>query len=537
MSGNTLDKILTIEELANQIEVFRKDRKKVVLCHGVFDLLHIGHVRHFQQAKEFGDILVVTITPDKYVNKGVNRPAFNEKLRAEFVAAITYVDYVAINKWPSAVETIQMIRPDVFVKGKEFQGLKDTLGNVSKEAEAVRAIGGRIEFTDDIVFSSSGLINQYLSPYPPETQQFLVNFASKYTIDDILEPLRKIQSLRVLLLGEVIIDEYTYCETIGKSGKEPILVGRYLGKDRFGGGIIACANHVASFVDHVDVLTQLGRDYDQIGFVKDSLKANVNAFFIERKKSCTIVKERFVEKYLSQKIFEVYRMGDEFYDLEADSLLKQKLMEILPNYDLVIVADYGHGMMTQSTIDIVCKHSRFLAVNTQTNAGNYGFNFISRYPRADYVCLNQREVALETRNQLMTPQEMTRYVSNKLSCRQVMITRGSYGMVLHTAPDAYVEMPALATKVVDRVGAGDAVLCLSSLCAAINCDPTVMSFIASLAAADAVSMVGNQKNVEKNSLIRQAESMLKMHAKYTQNHANGKFLKEIKENLHVSPKR
>lgn len=536
MSRDVHDKILTIEELANLVEIYHAQGKKIVHCHGVFDLLHIGHVRHFQQAKAFGDVLIVTITPDEYVNKGVNRPAFNEKLRAEFIAAISYVDYVAINKWPSAVETIRIIRPDVFVKGKEFQDLKDTSGHVSKEAEAIRTIGGRIEFTDDIVFSSSGLINQYLSPYLPETQQFLAKFASKYTLNDILEPLKKIQSLRVLLLGEVIIDEYTYCETIGKSGKEPILVGRYLGKDRFGGGIIACANHVASFVDHVDVLTQLGRDYDQIEFVKGSFKTNVNTFFIERKKSCTIVKERFVEKYLSQKIFEVYRMGDELYDQEADSLLRQKLAEVLPNYDLVIVADYGHGMMTQSTIDIVCKHSRFLAVNTQTNAGNYGFNFISRYPCADYVCLNQREVALETRNQLMAPQEMARYISNKLSCRQVMITRGSYGMILHTAPHAYVEVPALATKVVDRVGAGDAVLCLSSLCAVIGCDPTVMSFIASLAAAEAVSMVGNQKSVEKNSLVRHAESMLKMHTGYTKPHASGKLPRENKEKLHVTPK-
>src|SRR3954468_24944354 len=110
-------KVQTLDNLAAILERHRADGRRVVLCHGVFDLLHIGHVRHFEQARKLGDVLVVTITPDRFVNKGIGRPAFPETLRAEFLASLGCVDYVAVNRWPSAVETIQLLKPAVFAKG------------------------------------------------------------------------------------------------------------------------------------------------------------------------------------------------------------------------------------------------------------------------------------------------------------------------------------------------------------------------------------------------------------------------------------
>src|SRR5215475_9136338 len=114
MTGN---KIKRVDELATTIASFRKEGKKVVHCHGVFDLLHIGHIKHLEAARQYGDRLVVTITPDRFVNKGPHRPAFPERLRAEALASLVCVDFVAINEWPTAVETIQRLRPDFYVKG------------------------------------------------------------------------------------------------------------------------------------------------------------------------------------------------------------------------------------------------------------------------------------------------------------------------------------------------------------------------------------------------------------------------------------
>jgi rfaE bifunctional protein nucleotidyltransferase chain/domain len=504
-------KVHTLEELIPLLERHRADGRRIVHCHGVFDLLHVGHVRHFEQARRLGDLLVVTLTPDRFVNKGVGRPAFTETLRAEVLASLGCVDYVAINRWPTAVETIHLLRPHVFAKGSEFRNLQDTIGHVSLEGEAVRSIGGEIVFTEDIVFSSSALINQYMSQYPDHVREFLSDFAARYPAEDVLAPLRAAEGLRVLIVGETILDEYAYCEAIGKSGKEPVLATRYLGTDRFGGGVIACANHTASFVGRVDVLTMLGEGMDQEEFVRGVLKPNVTPMFVEKRGAPTIVKQRFVEKYLSQKLFEVYRMSDEALDERADAELCDRLRAVLPTYDLVIVADYGHGMLGPNAILTLCRHARFLAVNTQSNAGNHGFNMISKYPRADYVCLAQREVALETRTQRLTADEMVRHVADRLDCPRVMMTRGSNGTLFYTAPAEYHRVPALATKVVDRVGAGDAVLCVTSLCVALGAPPEVVAFVGNVVGAEAVTILGNQRSIERIPLYRHVECLLKIH--------------------------
>jgi rfaE bifunctional protein nucleotidyltransferase chain/domain len=504
-------KIHALHDLAPIVERERATGRRVVHCHGVFDLLHIGHVRHFEQARKLGDVLVVTLTPDKYVNKGVGRPAFGQELRAEFVAALACVDYVAVNLGPTAVEAIGLLRPSVFAKGSEFRDLNDTIGHVAKEGEAVRAAGGELAFTEDVTFSSSALINQYLSQFPDQVREYLHDFAGRYTAEEVLRPLRAAEGLRVLAIGETIIDEYEYCEAIGKSGKEPVLATRRLDAERHGGGVLACANHLASFCGRVDVLTALGEGGDEEAFVRGCCKANVTPLFHYKKASPTIVKKRYVEKYLGQKLFEVYSMNDAPLDAESDDALCRHLREILPEYDAVVVADYGHGLLSRDAITTLAEGARFLAVNTQSNAGNHGFNMISKYPRADYVCLAQREFALETRDQQISPEAMLRHVAGRLDCGRVMMTRGKYGTVFHTAPDEFVRVPAFATRVVDRVGAGDAVLSVTSLCVAGGAPAEVVAFVGNVVGAEAVTIMGNSRAVERIPLYRHVECLLKVH--------------------------
>lgn len=155
-------KILDIEDLVKQIRTLKSRGRKIVYCHGCFDLMHIGHIKYFQASKKMGDILVVTLTPDIYVDKGPGRPVFNQDLRAESIAALECVDYVAINKWPTAEETLRLLRPDIYVKGQEFEKLEDKTGKIQKEYEVIKEIGAEIRFTQEIVFSSTRLINDYL---------------------------------------------------------------------------------------------------------------------------------------------------------------------------------------------------------------------------------------------------------------------------------------------------------------------------------------------------------------------------------------
>lgn len=163
MEKNQRDmKILEFGALAKKIHNLKSEGKKIVHCHGCFDLMHIGHIKYFQASKNMGDVLVVTVSPDIYIDKGPERPVFNQNLRAEAIAALECVDYVAINKWPTAEETLRLLRPDIYVKGQEFEKLEDKTGKIQKEYEIIKEIGAEIRFTQEMVFSSTKLINQHL---------------------------------------------------------------------------------------------------------------------------------------------------------------------------------------------------------------------------------------------------------------------------------------------------------------------------------------------------------------------------------------
>ena len=156
-------KILELDVLAEKLADLKSRGKKIVHCHGCFDMMHPGHIKYFQASKEMGDVLVVTVTPDQFVDKGPDRPVFDQNLRAESIAALESVDYVAVNRWPTAEETLRLLLPNYYVKGQEFEKLQDKTGKIQKEVEVVREIKAEMRFTHEIVFSSSKLIKEHFS--------------------------------------------------------------------------------------------------------------------------------------------------------------------------------------------------------------------------------------------------------------------------------------------------------------------------------------------------------------------------------------
>lgn len=505
-------KVKTVEALAETLRAFRHENQgaQIVHCHGVFDLLHIGHIRHLEQAKKSGDILLVTLTPDHYVNKGPNRPAFPEALRAEAIAALDCVDYVAINEWPTAVETIGLLRPDFYVKGSDYNdAAKDLTGKITDEEAAVVSVGGKIIFTDDIVYSSSSLINQYLPTFPKEVNDYLAGFSARYSSDDVIRYLEKARSFKVLIVGETIIDEYQYCEQIGKSTKDPILATRYVSTEKFAGGTVAIANNVSNFCDDVCLVTMLGAQNAQEAFIDQSINRSVKTKFLYKTDSPTIVKRRFVESYLLQKLFEVYEINDEELQGSQNEELCDWLEKMAPKYDIVIVADYGHGMMTKEAIDAVGRRSQFLSVNTQSNAGNRGFNTVSRYHHADYVCLATHELALEERSRRQEVRDMVLNVSRNMSCERMVVTLGKDGNLCYSKEEGFFEVPAFAQQVVDRMGAGDSVLALTTLLVAQDAPMETVGFLANVVGAEAVATLGHRDSIEKLRLYRHIESLLK----------------------------
>ena len=159
------DKVTSVEQLGQIVARARASGETVVLAHGVFDLVHMGHVRHLEAARREGTMLIVTVTADAHVAKGEGRPVFTETLRAEALAALICVDLVAISPWPTAVEAIQLLRPDYYVKGQVGEEPTRRSVRLQQEIATVRALGGDVRFTHEIVFSSTALLNAQL-PVP-----------------------------------------------------------------------------------------------------------------------------------------------------------------------------------------------------------------------------------------------------------------------------------------------------------------------------------------------------------------------------------
>jgi len=503
-------KVMDLYELASRLSDLRKDGKTIVHCHGVFDLCHVGHIRHLKEAKSMGDVLVVTITPDRYVNRGPHRPAFTEALRAELLAALDMVDYVAINQWQTAVETIKLLRPVFYVKGPDYAKPSDDItGGISVEEAAIVSAGGQLRTTNDITYSSSNLLNRFMTGFSPEVGRYLDEFRSRHSAAEIIGYLDRIRPLKTLVIGEAILDHYVYCDTLGKSGKEPILAMRYLSHELNAGGVLAIARHLSGFLDFVDLATYLGATNSQESFIRERLKPNVRPEFIYKSDSPTIVKRRYVDNYSLAKLFEVYEFNDEFLTEREENALYSLLEPQLSDFDVVIAADFGHGLITPRITDLLCRKTRFLAVNTQLNAANTGFNSISKYPRADYLCVHDGEIRLDTRSRLGDIKTLVSEVAQRSSCPTIMVTRGSKGTLLYRVNRGFVESPALALKVVDRIGAGDAVLALTATLVAARVPEDVVGFIANVIGAQAVQIVCNRTSIERIPLIKHIESLLK----------------------------
>ena len=504
------DKIKTLDELADTIQVLKDQGNIIVHCHGVFDLLHPGHIQHFEAAKREGDILIVTVTPDEYVGRGPGRPVFNQRLRAESVAALECVDYVAINEWPTAVETIKKLKTDVYAKGSDYANREDDLtGQICKEEEAIKSIGGRLHFTDEITFSSTKLLNLHFDVYPEQVQKFLEGFRRNYSAEDIIKRLNNLKKMKVLVIGDTIIDQYHYCETLGKSPKDNIIAAKYLDEETFAGGALAAANHIAGFCEDVHLVTCLGRQNSYEEFILTHLKSNIKPKFFYREDAPTVVKRRFVEPDFLSKMFEICYLDDGELPEPLNEEVSNYLWTNASDYHLVLVADFGHGFIGQKIVEVLGERSKFLAVNTQTNSANVGFNLITKYPRADYICIDELEVRLACHDKFGKLEDLVVKIAKELRCNRLAITQGNQGSLVYTAEDGFFKIPALSEQVVDRVGAGDAFLCITSLCVADSNPMEMVGFIGNAVGALKVRIVCNRASVEPLPLFKFIAALLK----------------------------
>ena len=502
-------KIFEADDLARRLDLLRADGKRIVMAHGVFDLLHVGHIRHLNEARSFGDVLVVSITEDTKVNKGPHRPAFDEALRAEALASLAAVDFVTISRTSSAVPMIELLRPHYYVKGPDYRDHADDItGGIEREQAAVHACGGEIRITEDLTFSSSTLINRFLPAFSESVQAYLQRLRDAYSARDMIGFLDRLATMRVVVVGEAILDEYVYVDQLGKSAKDPVLAMRYANAEMFAGGALAVANHLSDFCASVELVTCLGSVEGHERFIRSNIKSNVRLNFIYKSDSPTILKRRYVESTLLSKLFEVYHINDvplgERDEAEFCSLVDARLQ----NADAVVVSDFGHGLLTPASKNLLDRSGKFLAVNTQINAANIRFHAISSYPRADYICINEGELRLDARDRVAPLRSLVDDLRRKMGGERILVTRGSNGVEFFSGGEEIVS-PSLASKVVDRIGSGDAVLALTAGCVAAGVPADAVAFIANVIGAQNVQIVGNRTATGKIATCKFIEAILK----------------------------
>jgi len=507
MSSN---KIVDLEVLGNIAKQIKANGKRIVLCHGAFDLLHTGHIRHLQSARQNGDVLIVTTTADQYIKKGPGRPVFNEHLRAENLAALECVDYVAIIRAPTAENALNIIRPTVYAKGSDYKShTQDITGNIVLEQSAVERYGGKIIFTDEITFSSSNLLNTHFDVFTPEIKEYLLAFKAHYSEDALQKLVSSLADLNVLVVGDSIIDEYQYCSPLGQTGKGNFHSVQYDSKEKFAGGAIAVANHAASFAKSVTLLSGIGNSSKDEAFILEKLSKNITPQLFKFSDSPTVKKTRFVGADL-EKLFEVYFINENAVTPEFEKEMSDWIKKNAGNFDLVIIPDFGNGLITPTMARLLEKEAKFLAVNTQINSGNRGFHVISKYAHADFISLNEPELRLATHNKTDSIESLAFEVCEKLGAQMLAVTRGKKGVMIYDKnQNRYHNIPALATKVIDRVGAGDAFLAIASMFLAKNVEGGIVGFMGSISAALDVQIICNREPVNSIDFQKYLTTLMK----------------------------
>jgi rfaE bifunctional protein nucleotidyltransferase chain/domain len=222
---DALSKIKSIKEIAKIVEGVKQNHRKVVHCHGEFDLIHLGHMRYFKKAAEMGDFLIVTLTPDRFIEKGPGRPVFNETFRAEAISYLEFVNCVGINENPTAAEILKIVQPDIYVKGSEYLNKVDVTGRLEMEKKLVESFGGKMAFTHEIIFSSSKLLNRYFDIFTKKSLPFLQYMAEKYDAINIINSLDKLNPLKVLIIKETETDLKSlseFCNNLGMHKLETV---------------------------------------------------------------------------------------------------------------------------------------------------------------------------------------------------------------------------------------------------------------------------------------------------------------------------
>ncbi len=493
MSSEFLDrynhKIVTAKKLSRIIGSFPR-KKRSILCHGNFDVVHPGHLRHLSYAKSKADILIVSITADKYIKKGIYRPFVPERLRALNLAALEIVNYVLIDDNEKPLKNLKFLKPDFFAKGFEYTS-KGLPAATQEESNVVTKYGGEIIFTPgDVVYSSTKLLN-ISEPHIKYEKLLLLMKNNNLSFTKLKNALKNIKNLHFHVIGDTIIDTHTKTTLVGGQTKTPTPSVLFQNKNNYIGGAGVVVRHLIEAGVKTSFSTVLGNDENKDLVLKNLKKQGVNLLAVIDKNRPTTNKNSFITD--GYRILKVDTLDNQPISEKITNIISKNISSV--KSDAVIFSDFRHGLFNTSSIpkfirSIPAKSFKVADSQVATRWGN-----ITDYKKFDLITPNEREARFSLADQDSSISDLTRRLIQKTVCKNLILKLGSRGIFSikgkSNSKGAAFSISSFADRVVDPVGAGDALLAYSTIVMVLTKSLALSSIIGSLAAACQCEEEGN----------------------------------------------
>jgi bifunctional ADP-heptose synthase (sugar kinase/adenylyltransferase) len=464
---------------------------RVIMCHGVFDVVHPGHVRHLLYAKSKANVLICSLTADIHITKGAHRPHIPQELRAANLAAFEMVDYVVIDINERPLENIALIQPDYFAKGFEYTST-GMPPKTAEEAEVVKSYGGEMIFTPgDVVYSSTSLIN--LAP-PSVQYEKLQLVMERYdcTFDKLRSTIDAMAGRKVHVVGDTIVDSYTQCAMIGGQTKTPTMSVLFERKLDYVGGAAIVAKHVRAAGADVTFTTVLGKDPLGEFVVQDLRNAGIATNAIVDPTRPTVNKNAIVVG--AYRLLKVDTLDNSSI---SDNILAEmiKLVGNVPT-EAVVYSDFRHGVFNRRTIPEFVRALPAGAYKVADSQVASRWGNIVDFQGFDLITPNEREARFAMADQDSGVRPLASMLYDKSGCKLMMLKLGERGMLVcrgvdHESLDSFYVIDSLVDNLVDPVGAGDALLAYSTLSLLATGDDAIASTLGAIAAACECEVDGN----------------------------------------------
>lgn len=484
-----LNKIKSVNELKTIIGDYPR-KKDVIMCHGVFDVVHPGHIRHLQFAKSKADILIASLTSDRHITKGVYRPHVPEQIRAKTLAAFEMVDFVIIDVNKTPMNNIKYLKPNFFAKGFEYSNQERNIAT-EEESKVVEVYGGKMIFTPgDIVYSSSKLIEMT----PPKIEiEKLVSLMELYKIsfDDLRDVIKKLSKFSVHVVGDTIIDSYTRTSLIGGQTKTPTFSVLKESEDQYIGGAGVVALHLAAAGAKVTFSTVLGNDNLKDFTIKGLKEAKIEIKAIIDKTRPTTNKNIFIAS--GYRLLKVDTLDNSSISEQVLTELKENLENV--KSDAVVFSDFRHGIFNKKTINILnnsIQPNQFKVADSQV-ASRWGN--ITEFKGFDLITPNEKEARFALADQDSNVGQLSSDIKRNTDCNVLVLKLGERGVFINRTLKAgefnYFSIGSFASHVADAVGAGDALLAYFTLAMLATNSEVISGILGSLAAACECEYDGN----------------------------------------------